>query len=324
MDILTGRRSLLHGRRDFIRKAAFGTAGAALGSLGLSACSSQYMGLRGIRKPAALNPGDANVSFTTGSDRRDMIYHVLEPFKEHLSDAIRDKQVVVKLNCVGQNGLPLMVTHPDAVRGVLDFLKPIYDRTVIIGESPVQNKNPEKTFELFGYLPLEEEYNARCVDLNTEPTSYQWILDGNMNPQRISIINTFLDPDNYIISVTRLKTHNCVVATLSLKNVVMGSPIKIPRLRINEKAKMHAGSASPKFIHHNIFLMAHRVRPDFAVLDGFESVEGNGPAHGDPLDHKVAVAGPDFVAVDSIGAELMGIDPGDIGYLKFCGTAGLG
>ena len=311
-------------RRDFFGKSVIYAAGLTMGSLSLSSCSSRFLGSPGLGKAAAPNPGKSRVAFAAGKDRRDNIHSVLEPFKQELSEAIRGKQVVIKLNCVGQNGYPLMVTHPDAVRGVLDFLKPIYNRTVIIGESTVQNKNPENTFEIFGYMPLEKEYNAKIVELNNEPTSYQWILNGNLEPVPIRIINTFLDPNNYIISVTRLKTHNCVVATLSLKNVVMGSPLKIPRLKINEKAKMHAGTPSPKLIHHNIFLMAHRVRPDFAVLDGFENVEGNGPAHGDPVDHRVALAGHDFLAVDRLGAELMGISWEDIGYLKFCETAGLG
>jgi uncharacterized protein (DUF362 family) len=103
--------------------------------------------------------------------------------------------------------------------------------------------------------------------------------------------------------------------------------LKIPRENINEKAKMHAngpGNQSPKMINVNLFLMAHRVRPDFSVLDGFEGVEGNGPANGDPVDHRVALAGHDFLAVDRMGAELMGIPIEDIGYLSYCAEAGLG
>ncbi|MBN1292788.1 MAG: DUF362 domain-containing protein [Candidatus Latescibacteria bacterium] len=308
-------------RRDFLKASLLGVAGF---SSALSGCSSYVFNRNMPGKTSIIDPGKAIVSLVPGNDRREMIYNALQPFRDNLAEAIRNKQVVVKLNCVGQNGHPLMVTHPDAVRGVLDFLQPIYKKTVIVGESTVQNKNPEKTFEIFGYLPLEREYNAKIVELNHEPTTYQWILDKNLKPIPIKVIDTFLDPNNFIISVTRLKTHNCVVATLSLKNVVMGSPQKIPNLNINDKAKMHAGNKTPKFINHNLFLMANRVRPDFAVLDGFEGVEGNGPANGTPVDHRVALAGPDFLAVDRIGTELMGIPWEDIGYLNYCSDAGLG
>ena len=42
------------------------------------------------------------------------------------------------------------------------------------------------------------------------------------------------------------------------------------------------------------------------------------------IEHGVALAGTDPVAVDSIGAGLMGIDVNNIGYLKFCADAGIG
>ena len=51
---------------------------------------------------------------------------------------------------------------------------------------------------------------------------------------------------------------------------------------------------------------------------------GNGPAHGTPVDHKVALAGPDYVSVDRIGSELMGIPWENIGYLNYCADTGLG
>jgi len=315
-------------RRAFLKGLAAVAAGSALGSAGMTGCASRrFTGVDGIADGTAPEVGPAKVSLVAGNDRRDMVYRAMKPFEDEIAAAIEGRQVIVKLNCVGQNGHPLMVTHPDAVRGVLDFLEPIYGRKVVIAESTVQNKNPEKTFDIFGYRPLEREYDAKIVELNDMPATRLWILDKDLYPAPIRIIDTFLDPRNYFISVTRLKTHNCAVATLTLKNMVMGSPLKIPRRKINEKVKMHAngpGNKSPKMINLNLFLMAHRVRPDFSVLDGFEGVEGNGPAHGDPVDHRVCLAGPDFLAVDRIGTELMGIPWDYMGYLRYCATAGLG
>ena len=73
-----------------------------------------------------------------------------------------------------------------------------------------------------------------------------------------------------------------------------------------------------------MFLLSQRVRPHFAVIDGFEGMEGNGPTRGTPVDHRVALAGPDVVSVDRIGLELMGIDYADVGYLQWCSAAGIG
>jgi uncharacterized protein (DUF362 family) len=38
----------------------------------------------------------------------------------------------------------------------------------------------------------------------------------------------------------------------------------------------------------------------------------------------VALASTDFLAADRVGLELMGINPDWIGYLTYCGQAGLG
>ena len=307
------------GRRDFIKKLCLGSAGLALGALELHGCSTSMQRALVLKRTAKLQLGDSRVSFVTGNDRRQMIYEALKPFENEISEGIQDKQVIIKVNFMG-TGNPLSTTHPDAVRGVLDFLTPLYDRPIIVGES----KGFLPSFEHYGYYPLRREYNVRLVELHEGPNTYQWILDQNLYPTSIRVINSYLDPNNYIISVTRLKTHNVVVATLTLKNVVMGSPLKIPKVNINDKDKMHAGNETPKFLNYNLFVMAHRVYPDFAVLDGFEGMEGDGPGSGDPVDHKVAIAGSDCVSVDRIGTELMGIPWENIGYLQYCARAGLG
>jgi uncharacterized protein (DUF362 family) len=53
-------------------------------------------------------------------------------------------------------------------------------------------------------------------------------------------------------------------------------------------------------------------------------MEGNGPSSGDPVDHRVALVGMDWLAVDRVGIELMGIDFAKMGYLNYCTEAGMG
>ena len=70
--------------------------------------------------------------------------------------------------------------------------------------------------------------------------------------------------------------------------------------------------------------MAQSVRPDFTIIDGVEGMEGNGPINGTPVDHRIAMAGFDVVAIDSMCARLMGIPLENVGYLNYCASAGLG
>ncbi len=324
MDKFIKYSGLLQGRRDFAKTLSLGSAGIAISPFINSGCASNVPKLH---KAGALispesSPKETSVSLMNGTDRRQMVFDSLVPFENHLKEGIKNKQVVVKVNLMGP-GNPLCTTHPDAVRGLLDFLKPIYDRSVIVFES----KGFEPNFEHFGYFPLKKEYNIKMMDLALarQPMNTQFVLNANLLPEPISIFDAYIDPNNYIISLAQMKTSGGVIATLALKNVAMGAPVKIRSLNVNDKGKMHANaSGTPKLHNFNIFLMAHRTHPHFSIVDGVVSMEGNGPIKGTPVEHNVVFSGPDFVAVDRIGTELMGIEWEKVGYLQYCANFGLG
>ena len=303
-----GAGSASESRRHFLAKTSASVVGISLGMV------KPFM----ATTTADATSGLSRVSFVTGDNRREMIYQALKPLEKEVKAAIKGKQVIIKPNFVSVK-VPLSATHPDAVRGVLDFLKPIYKKTVIIGESAAIHGTTLDGYANYNYLPLEREYNIRLVDMNEQPASDHWILDKEHHPLKIRIINTYTDPNNFIISVTRLKTHDTVVTTLSVKNMVMGSPLN--DYKKNEKPKMHQGT---KEINFNLFLIARSVQPRLAILDGSEGMEGNGPIRGTPVEHGVALASTDFIAADRIGVELMGIDFNDVGYLTYCALAGMG
>ena len=105
-----------------------------------------------------------------------------------------------------------------------------------------------------------------------------------------------MDPKTFIISAAKLKTHDRVVATLSLKNIVLGAPLKDDGMRWGSGSK--AGAKSDKMICHgsgfrginyNLFALAQKLHPHLAVIDGYDGMQGNGPMRGDPVDHRVCV-----------------------------------
>ena len=304
-------------RRMFIRTVSAGAAGALLGN-------PVNGGMCGIPEQ---NPAGSIVSFANGGDRRKLIREVLMPLEEKIRNDIRGKQVIIKPNCVFDN-VPLCASDVDAIRGVLDFLKPIYKDTVVVAESSASENGTVKCFEDYKYTILPKEYDARLVDLNQDSFTRLWILDAKRHPLHVKIIDTFLDKNNYIISLARMKSHNVVVATLSTKNIIMASPINLPKSHPEyyenryEKTKMHAGDA--RGTNYNIFRIAQRIQPNLAIIDGFVGMEGNGPVGGTPIEHGVALAGFDMIAVDRIGIELMGVDYADVGYLQWLSAAGIG
>ncbi|MEK6755459.1 MAG: DUF362 domain-containing protein, partial [Bacteroidota bacterium] len=310
-------------RRDYLK-------GIGLGAIGGIAFGSEILYGRGL---TSLNtPQDraghlykkltepARVSLVKGNDRHEIVYQSLKMIEDEVLGSIGNKTIVIKPNIVLSN-CPLGVTHADAVRAVLDFLTPHHKKQIIIGESGVQNTL--EGFKNYGYFKLEQEYNVKVVDLNQDSYQYRYVFGKGNQPQPVRIVSTLLDPNIYLISVARMKTHDCVLVTLSLKNVLLGCPLN--DYKRNDKGFMHgAVTAVNDALHFNMFHVAQEVYPDLAVIDGFEAMEGNGPARGTPFDSRVALASRDALAADIIATKIMGFDPKRILYLSVMADAGMG
>ena len=308
------------GRRAFLQRIGVGAAGLALGAAASPKKANALLGFGSDKSKVAL---------VSTSDHRVAAYEALAPFKNDVAEAIGDKQVIIKVNA--GMALPEYArnsTKADHIRGILDFLKPIHDRRIIIMEGTAGAMTSAFVgFENYGYMPLEKEYNVKLADANDMPYSQQFIRAAKYHPTAINIINNFFDPNVYLISAALMKAHNAVVATYSLKNVAMGSPVCHYKDKVNEKSKMHGGDGSSggRELSWNLFHLAELgVRPDLAVIDGVQTIEGNGPWGGEDVQHNIGVASTDFVAADRLCTELMGIDPRWMKYLEWCGDAGWG
>jgi uncharacterized protein (DUF362 family) len=184
-------------------------------------------------------------------------------------------------------------------------------------------------FESFNYTHLVPERRSQkvsLVDLNRE-AKYDSIslIDYDLHIVPVRLAARLLDPDAYVICCAILKTHNTVVATLSVKNMTLGAPLhSVPgQLRWNDKRKYHTGIRQT---HYNMLLTAQKLQPNWGatVIDGFEGMEGNGPSSGSPVPSRVAIASTDYLAADRVALEAMGINPAWVGYLTYCGQVGLG
>jgi len=313
-------------RRDILRGFGLGALGLTLGggSFGSAviraAAGSPLVGEGQLYKKMA---GPAKVSLIRGNDRRDIVYQALKKIEDDVIASIGDKKILIKPNFVSTDH-PLAATHVDAIRGILDFLKPHYKKQILVGESTPSEEGAFGGFKNYGYLALEKEYDAKLVDLNTQPWQYRYVIGRGNRPLPIRIISTFLDPDMYIISAAKMKTHDRVVTTLSLKNVLIGAPLCDGRG--NDKGLTHTASNFTReaVLHYNMFHLAQEIYPDLGVIDGFESMEGDGPVGGTPVDTRIALASLDPLAMDILATKLMGFDPSQILYLTSMAEAGMG
>ena len=308
-------------RRNFLKTSLMGGAAAV-------AASHLPVAMAAPVAPApaaAAHTRASRVSLAGGNDRADIAFKSLVPFKDEIAAAIGNKRVILKPNNVIIN-VPLCATNAENLEGILEFLKSIGKTNVIIAESPAGGSVMDG-FANYGYNRLAKKYNVKLVNLDAEKVEIvQCIDEKDFQPHAVRVAKIMMDPaNNFVISAAKLKTHDLVGITLSLKNVVIGAGIKDSGAGLanagpgggrSDKRLMHGGGTHG--INYNIFTLSSVLHPHLAVIDGYEGMEGTGPVHGTAISQKVCVASLDWLAADRVGAELMGVDVNKIGYLNFC------
>lgn len=323
-----------HSRRRFLRAMALtGASGAAFGverdlprDARIPGCPSEPVWPpRRYEKP---HGGRSRVALIQGQNRRQMVCDALTAIDaEILPLLVERKRVVIKPNVVSATN-PLASTHADTIRGILDYLSTRWWGPIAIAESSAEDTMTGfRNHNYFGVANESKNREIRLVDLNEEG-DYRSIhlTDADLHMQPVRLAARLLDPDAFIFCPAVMKTHNCVVATLSVKNMVIGAPL---RNRSNDssewsdKTRFHCGVRQ---MNYDMFLTAQKLEPCWgaAIVDGFMGMEGNGPTEGTPVESRIVIASTDFVAADRVALEAMSIDPSWVGYLTYCGQAGLG
>ena len=236
----------------------------------------------------------------------------LELIEDRIAERIeRKKRVLIKPNFVSTRK-QVAASHVDVIRAVLDVISEHYDGEITIGEGPAIGSLDEA---IRNFDSLIGEYGVVFKDLNSDHHVELEGVSSELKPLKLRVSKTILESD-YIVSVAKPKTHDCVIATLSIKNVVVGSLVTAP-----EKEKIHQGA---KAINLNIAELAKHCMPSLGLIDGFEGMEGEGPTKGDPVSLGVASASLHPVSLDSVIAWMMGFDPLNIGYLHHLNEWGIG
>ena len=310
-------------RRGFLGGTLVGIAGGAAGlSLPRWACGQAA----GSTSPSSER---SRVALVQGDSRAANIHEALKRIEPDIKRGLASKKrVIIKPNLVSTVNA-LSATHAGCLEGLLDFFASIYRGEIIVAESAA-NAPVTEGYDHYGFGPVAARYHAKLIDLDHEETVGDHLVDERHYPQPVRLYKCLMDPEAYIVSVAPMKTHDRAIATLSIKNLTVGALAKDTGFRWGPGSQGHTfkplahGGPKNEGIHYNLFTLAKRLRPDLAVLDGFKSMEGNGPVSGTPIDHKIAVAGTDWVATDSTAATLMGFDPARIGYLVFARGANMG
>lgn len=246
----------------------------------------------------------SRVAIVRGTNPQDMTVKALEMIEadEVLSQG---KPVLVKPNYINaRHPSTGITTDSRVIEGVVKFLKQRLVKDVIIGEGTGFG-NTFEAFKVAGVDAVAEKWNVKLVDLNKD----EFVEVRPACPlalKKVKIAKTALE--STIISVPKLKPHRLARVTLSLKNMM--------------------GAVTPKGSIHNplsekIVDLVSVIKPSIAVIDGIIAGEGH-ETSGDPVEMNLVIAGRDPVAVDAVGAAVMGIAPEKVKHLRLAEERGLG
>jgi uncharacterized protein (DUF362 family) len=217
--------------------------------------------------------------------------------------------VVLKPNLVEYYHARAVNTHPALVAAAIAAFRSLGAREVVVAEGPGHQRDTEMLVEQSGLDAVLKAERAVFVDLNLDSTHAVPLRANYTGLGHLFFPDTILGAD-LVVSMPKLKTHHWVGATLSLKNM-FGT---VPGVKYGwPKNVLHwCGDQS---IAKSIVDINLALQPGFAIVDGIEGMEGDGPLRGESVQSGVVIAGDNLTAVDATSAQVMGLNPARLSYL---------
>jgi uncharacterized protein (DUF362 family) len=218
-------------------------------------------------------------------------------------------RVLVKPNCAFDRPPQLgATTSPDVIGEVVRQCRAA-GAEVRVADNPINN--PEGCFTKSGIGAAVNDAGGTVWLPDADLFGYTAIGD-----RRITGWDALLKPlkwANKIVGVPTVKSHNLCRASLSMKNWY--------GLLGGGRNRLHQA------INEVISDLGMFITPTLVVLDGTRILMTNGPTGGSTADvapGNVVAVGTDQVAIDAFGAELLGLAPSDVTYLKLAEESGVG
>ncbi len=228
------------------------------------------------------------------------------------------RDVYIKVNAVGPE--PNVYTDPEVLRAVIIYFKNCGAKSVYVMENCTQANFTRLVFQGTGYSRICKETGAIPVFLD-ETAAVPIFLAGIEEFIDISrfVFERLVEKrtENLYLSLPKLKTHSMSQVTLSIKNQF-------------GLVHQHSRIADHNYRLHQKFADIYRVlRPDFSLIDGLiATTHGHYPTayHADKcvVPMNLLIGGCDPLAVDVVGAGLMGFGVQDVKHLELCRAAGMG
>jgi uncharacterized protein (DUF362 family) len=215
----------------------------------------------------------------------------------------RDGLIILKPNLTN-SAPPPVTTSVRAVEAVYRYCRAHTKAEIIIGEGTGSGRTYD-VYAALGYTEFAKREGLRLVDFNDAETVLL------QNPDAVQLKEFYLPKiarDAFIISIPVLKDHSFTKTTIAMKNMFGLAPGKYYGGSWN-KSKLHTPSPDDSVVDVCLYK-----KPDLSVVDASVALTG-GHLAGKKKHVGLILAGFDPVAVDAVGSQLLGHEPGWVHYL---------
>jgi uncharacterized protein (DUF362 family) len=200
-------------------------------------------------------------------------------------------------------------THPEVVRAAVRLLKEI-NCHICLGDGPSvwgnQIENVEEVYRRSGMEKICQDEGIELVKFDKRRWRGKFPL------------TTWLDNCDYMVNIPKFKTHDLTLLTGAIKNLFGLVPGTY-------KTELHKNYFRADDFAKILVDIYQQAKPTLTVVDGIVAMEGDGPGTGGKLRNLgLLFAGSDCVALDTIMALIMGLEPFAVLTTKEAVARGLG
>jgi len=223
-----------------------------------------------------------------------------------------NSRVLIKPNLTAEDNLweKGILTGPVFMQALVEEVQKAKPAEVIVAEAIAIGLNTKKAFASNGYEQMAQASGVKLLDLYDGEFEKIKTPEGGLL-KSVMVSKEVLQAD-FFINAPVLKTHFASTLTAAMKNLKGTTTY-------DEKKRFHYLGLNKSVAELNAVLKPHLI-----VVDGLIAMEGDGPIAGTPVGLNLLMAGTDAVAVDTVAARIMDIDPSEVLCLCLAQSMGYG
>lgn len=211
------------------------------------------------------------------------------------------RRIFIKPNLSHPEYVPGVITNPALIQEIVGLLRDCNDE-VIVGESNGFNYPCWTAFKKTGVEAAVKLAGGNVVNLS-EDKLVKVKIDRGVAVKQLFLPKTVLDADA-VVDLALMKTHEFAAYSGAVKNLFGCIPS-------NKRIYLHP------YLNEVFYNLYTILNPKLTIMDARIAVEGNGPTKGKPVKMDIILTSDDAFAVDVIAARIMGLNPNDVGHLKY-------